>query len=310
MANKRHLNLESITLMANSTRETYKAHAALLLFAFLVSTSFTIGRTITFALDPAALTFLRFSMAVMIFIAILVVSGEKLRLPDLRSWLRYFFLALLLVIFFVTMFEGLRWTTPIAAGAVFTLIPFMTAIIAFVGFGQKMKLVSFAGLLIASLASIWIMFNGDLQAIASLKLGKGEMIFLIGCVSYAGYAPAVQKLHKGDRLIYLTLWTLLAGAILLFIYGRTAILTTQWHLVSSYVYLSIAWLTVFTTAITFYLIQYAAVRLPSVKVMSYTLLIPAFILLQHLLLGGGWPDMPILIALGVLSGAMLVLQRS
>jgi len=282
----------------------------MLLFAFLVSTSFTIGRAITFALDPAALTFLRFSLAVMIFIIILVVSGEKLRLPGLRSWLRYFFLALLLVVFFVTMFEGLRWTTPIAAGAVFTLIPFMTAIIAFVGFGQTMRLVSFGGLLVASLASIWIMFDGDMNALASLRLGKGEMIFLIGCVSYAGYAPAVQKLHNGDRLIHLTLWTLLAGAILLFIYGKSAILETKWHLVSPYVYLSVAWLAVFTTAITFYLIQYAAVRLPSVKVMSYTLLVPAFILLQQLLSGGGWPDISILIALGVLSGAMLVLQRS
>ena len=120
MASKRHSKLDSIPLMVKSARETYKAHAALLLFAFLISTSFTIGRNITFALDPAALTFLRFSMAVMVFFAILIVSGEKLRMPDLRSWLRYFFLALLLVVFFVTMFEGLRWTTPMLRGFILT----------------------------------------------------------------------------------------------------------------------------------------------------------------------------------------------
>lgn len=296
--------------MPKPPSETFKAHAAMLLFAFLVSTSFTVGRAITFALDPAALTFLRFSLAVVIFTGISIASKQTFRVPSLTGWLRYFFLALLLVIFFITMFEGLRWTTPIAAGAVFTLIPFMTAIIALVGFGQTMGLVSFSGLLIASLASIWIMFGGDLAALTALRLGKGELIFLVGCISYAGYAPAVQKLHNGDGLVHLTLWTLFAGAVLLFIYGGPAIINTSWQLVPSYVYLGIIWLAVFTTAITFYLIQYAAVRLPSVKVMSYTLLIPAFILLQQLLGGESWPDMSVLIALGVLSAAMLILQRN
>ena len=296
--------------MPKPPSQTFKAHAAMLLFAFLVSTSFTVGRAITFALDPAALTFLRFSLAVVIFTGISIASKQTFRVPSLTGWLRYFFLALLLVIFFITMFEGLRWTTPIAAGAVFTLIPFMTAIIALVGFGQTMGLVSFSGLLIASLASIWIMFGGDLAALTALRLGKGELIFLVGCISYAGYAPAVQKLHNGDGLVHLTLWTLFAGAVLLFIYGGPAIINTSWQLVPSYVYLGIIWLAVFTTAITFYLIQYAAVRLPSVKVMSYTLLIPAFILLQQLLGGGSWPDMSVLTALGVLSAAMLILQRN
>jgi len=295
--------------MNNAQKQALKAHAAMLVFAFLVSTSFTIGKTITYALDPAALTFLRFSLAVVIFIIILTVSRDRLGFPGLKSWPRYLFLALLLVIFFVTMFEGLRWTTSLAAGAVFTLVPFLTAIVALIFFGQKMKPVSFTSLLVASLASVWIMFGGDLEALMSLKLGKGELIFLVGCISYAGYTPAVQKLHKGDRVIHLTLWTIFAGAILLLIYGSQAILETQWHLVPSYVYLSIGWLATFTTAVTFYLIQYAAVRLPSVKVMAYTLLIPVFILLQQLVGGGSWPDLSVMIALGVLSAAMLVLQR-
>ncbi len=282
----------------------------MLLFAFLVSTSFTIGRAITFSLDPVALTFLRFSMAVVIFSGVAGLSKEQFRFPSLRNWLRYFFLALLLVIFFVTMFEGLRWTTPLAAGAVFTLTPFMTAIIALLLFGQRLGLVGLTGLVVAGLASIWIVFGGELAAMQGLRIGKGEVIFLVGCAAYAGYAPAVKKLHHGSGLVNLTLWTLVAGSILLLIYGWSAIVNTNWHLVSPVIYLAVGWLSVFTTAITFYLIQYAALRLPSVKVMSYTLLIPAFILLQQLVNGGSWPDISVLIALGVLSGAMLILQRA
>ena len=219
------------------------------------------------------------------------------------------------------MFEGLRWTTPLAAGAVFTLTPFMTAILGLFIANQRLGLASFICLLVAGLASLLIMFGGDLAALKTLRIGRGELIFLVGCAAYAGYAPAVKKLHNGHNgqggngghsdngLVYLTLWTLVAGCVLLVAYGWKAIIQTNWHLVSPLVYLAIGWLALFTTAITFYLIQYAALRLPAVKVMSYTLLIPAFILVQRLANGGTWPNASVLIALAVLGGAMLILQR-
>jgi len=294
--------------MKNLPGATLKAHAAMLLFAFLVSTSFTVGRSITFLLDPGPLTFMRFVMAVAIFSIVAALSKEKFRWPTFANWLRYFFLALLLVVFFLTMFEGLRWATPLSTGAVFTLTPFMTAIIAYLVFRQTMPLAGFLGLAVAGLASLWIMFGGDLEALLKLRLGRGELIFLIGCAVYAGYAPSVRKLYTGS-LVYMTLWTLVAGTVLLLIFQWTNIINTNWHLASPLTYLAIAWLALFTTAITFYLIQYAAMRLPSVKVMAYTLLIPAFILLQRLAYGGTWPTPSVLAALAVLFASMLVLQR-
>lgn len=290
--------------------ETLKAHLAMLVFAFLVSTSFTVGRAITFSLDPVPLTFLRFSMAVVIFCAVAVISRESLVLPRPGEIVGYVFLALLLMIFFVTMFEGLRWTTPLNAGAVFTLVPVMTVVIAFVVLRQSLSLSGFVCLIIASLSALWIMFDGRIENILAIKIGKGELIFLIGCATYAGYSPAVRKLHKGRQLVFVTLWTFVACCVLLLAYGWRGIVDTQWQLVSPIVYLGVGWLAVFTTAITFYLIQYATQRLPSAKVMSYTLLIPAFILLQRLANGGTWPGVSVLVAIGVLIMAMLALQRS
>ncbi len=294
--------------MKNPPGETIKAHAAMLLFAFLVSTSFTVGRSITFLLDPGPLTFMRFVMAVAIFSIVAALSKDKFTWPSFANWLVYFFLALLLVFFFLAMFEGLRWATPLSTGAVFTLTPFLTAIIAYAVFRQSIPLAGFLGLVVAGLASLWIMFGGDLDAILKLRLGRGEIIFLIGCAVYAGYAPAVRKLNTGS-LVYMTLWTLVAGTILLLIFQWSNIIKTNWLLVSPLTYLAVGWLALFTTAITFYLIQYAAMRLPSVKVMSYTLLVPAFILLQRVLNGGSWPTASVLAAVLVLFASMLVLQR-
>ena len=207
------------------------------------------------------------------------------------------------------MFEGLRWTTPLNASAVFTLVPFLTVIVSFIVLKQRLTLTGYIALLVASLAGIWIVFNGNFNDLLAFKIGKGELIFLIGCASYSGYAAAVKKLNGGDDMIKLTFWILVAGAILLLAYGWQAIISTQWHLVSPIVYLAVAWLALFTTAISFYLIQYASLRLPSTNVMSYTLLVPAFVLLQKIASGGAWPQLSVLAALGVLVSAMLVLQR-
>lgn len=288
--------------------EKTRAHIAMLIFAFLVSTSFTVGRAITFSLDPAALTFLRFSMALGIFFVIALLSRKRLRFPTMADGARYLFLALLLVAFFVTMFEGLRWSTPLSAGAVFTLTPFFTAAMSLMFFRHRMSLAGFGGLLVAGLASLWIMFEGNIDDMLALRAGRGEMIFLVGCLAYAAYAPAVEKLHRGTDLVIMTLWTLAAGALLLLLYGWRPIINTQWHLVSPLVYLGVGWLAVFTTSITFYLIQYAAIRLPGVNVMAYILLVPGCILLQRLANGGSWPEISVIVALAVLGAAMLVLQ--
>ena len=286
-----------------------KAHVVMLAFAFVVSTSFTVGRAITFALDPAALTFLRFGMAAGIFTGVAALSSERFCLPAARRWLKYFFLALLLVIFFVSMFEGLRWTTPLAASAVFTITPFITAIVSLVLLGQRLPAAGYLALAAAGLASLWIVFGGNVSAMLALKAGRGEMIFFAGCIAYAAYAPFVKKLHTGGGLVYLTLWTFVAGDILLFLYGFGPIMSTNWLLVSPLVYLGVAWLAVFTTAVSFYMLQYASLRLAATKVMSYTLLVPAFVLLQRIANGGAWPNMSTLAALAVLTISMLVLQK-
>ena len=282
----------------------------MLVFAFLVATSFPVGKAITNDLEPEALTFVRFVMAVAMFAAIAVFAREKMRWPDLRQWLVYLFLAAIMTIFFVSMFEALRWTDALSAGAVFTLTPFFTGIISLVLFGQKMSRTGFLALLIASLTSLWIVFKGDIGAMLSLRPGKGETIFLVGCIVYAGYAPAVKKLHNGDGLINLTVWILVCGALILMVYGWPEIYQTGWRQIPGRTFLAIGWLALFTTVASFYLIQYASLRLPGVKVMSYLLLIPGFVLLQGLGLGNPLPAINILIALGVLGVAMAILQKA
>ncbi len=295
-----------MSILANGAR----AHVAMLVFAFLVSTSFTVGRAITDAVDPAALTFVRFAIAGTIFLALLALSRDRLTKLQVRDVGRYIWLALTLVVFFVTMFEALRLTDALSTGVVFTLCPMFTAIMSRMVLGQVLTGTAIISLIVAGCGAVWVMFDGDPERLARFSLGPGELIFLVGVFCYAAYSPSVRLL-KGDRsLIEVTFWTILAGMVLLGLYARTEILATAWSDVPLTVYLGILHLAFFTTAISFYLIQYASVRLPSAKVMAYTYLIPAFVLAQDVVLGQPWPSLSVLGGVVVITAAMILLQRS
>jgi drug/metabolite transporter (DMT)-like permease len=57
------------------------------------------------------------------------------------------------------------------------------------------------------------------------------------------------------------------------------------------------------------LLQYAALRLPSAKVMAYTYLVPAWVLLWEEAMGGGHPPALVLLGIALTAAALLLLLR-
>jgi len=283
------------------------AHGAMLLFTGLVATTFTVGGLIANELAPEPLNFLRMLLAAAIFTG-LVAATEGLQRPGLADLARYFTIAFTLVVFFVTMFVALRLTDPVSLGAVFTLVPLMSALIGWPLLGQKISPRLGLGLAIGAAGALWVLFDADWQKLAAFQLGKGEAIFFIGCAVYAAYSPAVRKLHRGESLARLNMWALGCGMVLLLLYGGREIAVTDWRAVPWWAYLGIAYLAVFTTAITFYLIKSASLVLPAAKVMAYTYLLPAFVALYEALIGHGWPDIGVIAGIVVTAAAVAVIE--
>ncbi|WP_120497625.1 DMT family transporter [Kiloniella sp. EL199] len=305
-------NPEASTFSQSSgveVKDERAAHGAMLLFIFFVSTSFPVGSAITHALDPSALTFLRFVIASGAFGMLLFVK-KQWQWPGPLLLLKYFWLGFLLVVFFITMFEGLRWGSPVNLGAVFTLIPMMTAIIAFFLLGQRTSIRLWVGLIIAALGAIWIVFGGSIENVLNFSLGKGELIFLIGCFSYSAYSPFVRKYHGGENLLVLTFWTLIAGMILLGVYGFEGIQSGPWLELDWFIYAAIFYLALCNTALSFYLLKFASFRLPAAKVMAYTFLTPAIVLVIQSVVYGVMPDIKLIIGVIIIASAMIFLQRS
>lgn len=291
-------------------RQKLAAHLAMLVFAALVAGSYSIGAMAVPHVGPAAINAMRFvfGVAVMAGVALVLLRG---RISRPRAVWRYGVLGGLMAVFFVTMFMALRLTDPVSAGAVFTLMPLMAAFFGWLFLGQVPRGVVLASLVFAGLGAVWVIFRGDVDAMLAFDLGPGEAIFLVGCACHAAYAPLVRRLNRGEPLVVFTLWTLAATGLWIAAYGAREIAATDWLALPAIVWIAIAYLAVFTTACTTFVVQFAAMRLPASKVLAYTYLTPCCIIVIEGLLGHGWAGASVMVGalVTVMGLAVLAVSR-
>lgn len=281
-------------------------HLASLLFAALIAGSFSIGHLAAPFIEPSAINAIRFVFAtILIAIIHLAVLGKLPSFPK-AIW-RFVILGALMATYFILMFVALQIASPISTGAVFTLVPVMSAGFGWLFLRQTSGPVVLISLTVAAMGAIWVIFKGDLEAILGFRIGMGEAIFFFGCMAHAAYAPLVKKFNRGEPVVSFTLLTLVASTVWIAAVGAQDIVTTSWTALPGIVWIAVAYLAIFTTATTFFLIQFASLRLPASKVLSYGYLTPAFVILIEGVIGHGWAVPSILFGALVTAIALLVM---
>ncbi|MDP4033201.1 MAG: DMT family transporter [Pseudorhodobacter sp.] len=282
-----------------------RGHLAMLTFSALVAGSFSLGSMAAPHIAPAALTVLRFLLAAMLVAAAALATTGLPRSAWRAPW-RYVVLGALLAAYFVLMFEGLKTAAAVSTAAVFTLTPAIAA-----GFGwlllRQITTARMAlALAVGAVGALWVIFRADLATALRFQVGTGEMIYFWGCVAHALYAPMVRRLNRGEPAVVFSFGVLVAGFMLLLAYGWRDILTTDWGALPGIVWVTLIYVSVFASAMTFVLLQYAALRLPSAKVMAYTYLTPTWVILWEIALGRSAPP-PLVLGGICLSGLALVM---
>jgi drug/metabolite transporter (DMT)-like permease len=141
-------------------------------------------------------------------------------------------------------------------------------------------------LLIGGAGALWVIFRADLAALLAFQVGRGEAIYFVGCVAHAAYAPLVRKLNRGEPAVVFTFGMMVAGTGLLALYAWPAVLATDWAALPGVVWVTLVYVAVAASAMTFVLLQYATLRLPAAKVMAYTYLVPSWVALWEVVLHG------------------------
>ncbi len=147
-----------------------------------------------------------------------------------------------------------------------------------------------------------MIFRGDLATALRFQIGRGgEVIYFIGCIAHALYIPLLRALNRGESGLTFTFGVLVGGGTLILgVAGTPEIIATDWSALKPVVWVTLAYLVIASTAISFYLLSFASMRLTSAKVMAYSYLTPpSWVILWELGLGHGAPPPP----LAVLGGA-------
>ena len=294
--------------MSETNTQAMRGHGAMLLFSVLVAGSFSLGSIAAPLIEPTALNALRFLVASAI-IGVLVFLGPGIKREYLDAPWRYLLMGGLFSIYFVLMFEGLKLAPPVSTSAVFTLTPVMSAGFGWLLLRQVTTPRMAVALTLAAAGAVWVIFRGDSDAILAFNIGKGETIFFFGCIAHAIYTPLVRKLSRGEPTLVFTFGTLLAGLFILSIYGAKDIVTTDWAALPSIVWITILYVAIFASAATFFLLQYATLHLPSAKVMAYTYLVPAWVILWEAVMGNGFVGITVLAGVGLTVVALLMLLK-
>lgn len=312
--------------------DRFRGHLALLIFACLVSGSFSLGGVAAPYLEPTAFMAVRFLLASaglvsVIMVAVRVKGGNRsgntgnadeyqdqlprgmgLVLDVLRrkNW-QILLLGVLYGSYFIGMFAALRVSDPAPVSAVFTLTPLMTAGLVFLFFRQKTELPVLAALLIGGIGAVWVIFDGNWADIIRFRMGEGELIFLAGVFAHAVYSSLTKPLQGSAPLLPFVLGIVLSAFAFLLIVGFDDIRATAWLDLPLFVWATVLYLAYGATMLTISLLQYAAVRLPAPKVMAYTYLVPAIVILIEGLSGRGWAPLEVLPGVVAILAALVLL---
>ena len=257
-------------------------HMAMLVFSLLVSGSFVLGSIIANLISPDLVTFLRFLIA-FIAIAILILYQSKFCFLKYLSIGRSLILGALISIYFITMFEGLKTASSTSMAVVFTLTPLLAGFFDLIFSNRVMSKKVWITVVVAAVGALWIIFDGNIQNFINFKVGYGEKLFFIGCICHALYAALIPRFNNGEPAIIQTFGTLISGIIILGLLSNKEVIYYSWIDFPVIVLLTILYLAIFATAASFFLIQYSAVRLSSIKVMAYTYAVPIWVVLLQII---------------------------
>ncbi|MCF3595319.1 DMT family transporter [Rhodobacteraceae bacterium LMO-12] len=283
-------------------------HLAMLVFSALVAGSFSLGAMAAPHIAPAALTAPRFLLAaVLVGVAAMATTG----LPR-QSWRapwRYVVLGGVFAAYFVLMFEGLKTAAPVSAAAVFTLTPLISALIGYVILRQVTTPRMALALSLGAMGALWVIFRADWASLWAFEVGRGEWIYFWGCVCHAAYTPMVRLLNRGEPPVVFTFGMLVAGCVVVTAYGWNEIWATDWAALPGIVWITLIYVSVFASAVTFVLVQFATMRLPSAKVMAYTYLTPSWVIVWEIALGHDVPPLLVLGGVVITVVALLILLK-
>lgn len=292
--------------MPEPAQRVAHVHLGMMLWALIVGLSFPVVGLMSEGLPPLLLTALRFAIAALALW--LLVRRQPDRWPERRALALYAAMGLCLAGFFGTMFWAAHHATALSMSVLFVSIPLLAYCL-----GRGLGVEPRAGrllviLVIGAVGALGLAWAESGAQMGELRFGVGEAVFFLGCLATALY-PVLSKwglqqgwLSQGPALR--TFWSLVIGGVLI---GSAGLILEAPRLLAAMTIsdaLLLAYLGVFSSGVTFWLLQRGTGALTPGAVTAYTYLVPSVSMLllfieQPQTIGWQWLPGSLLVALAI-----------
>jgi drug/metabolite transporter (DMT)-like permease len=176
--------------------------------------SFIAVRDVAGVVPPAAITFLRSAIAIVILYPLCRKSLHA-QWPIIRKHWKFLALqgGLIIVCGNGIMFVGLQFTTAINGSLINSAEPVAIVAVAWLMFRDRLTAMQWAGVLVSLAGVLYLIGRGKLGVLLNLDLNIGDVLVFISIICWAIYAVLMRRVPKElDRLNFLFA-ILVAGAI-------------------------------------------------------------------------------------------------
>ncbi len=199
------------------TRYTPPAAVAGALAMLCWAGSIVVVRDVAGIMPPAAMSFLRCVLALIILYPICRRSLHS-QLPLMRK--HWKIIGLQGMLLFIggngMLFVGLQFTSAISGALINSAEPVVIVAVAWVMFRDRLTTIQWIGVVISMIGVLYLIGRGDVSVFLSFDLNIGDVFVLISIVSWAFYAVLMRRVPRELDRLNLVFGILVAGAIVVF----------------------------------------------------------------------------------------------
>ncbi len=165
-----------------------------LLAVLIWSVNAIVSKVSAGAIDPAAISFYRWLLALLTLTPFVLPSVWRNRQQILKVWWKLLILGLLGMVLYQSLaYYAAHSVTALFMGILNALIPLLTVLISIV----LLRVAPTVGIVIGSLLSfgglVWLVSQGHPQQLLSHGMGKGELMMFAASTSYALYGVLTKR---------------------------------------------------------------------------------------------------------------------
>ncbi|MBW3632922.1 MAG: DMT family transporter [Chloroflexi bacterium] len=281
---------------------------AQLVVVMLWASTFVATKAAFAEVSPLAFLFSRFAIMVVVAFAVLLVMQRGAgRRVDRSDW-RLFALAGLtgFTLYQLGFMLGLSRTSPFSSSLLIAMVPLFTVLMLAI-MGEPTPLQGWVGLGVALVGVAIFLFD---KRDASSGTLLGDLLSIGAAIAFAAYGIITRPLVKKYPAETYTAWSVLAGAIPLFVISLPGALRQDWQALSGAAWLTIVYLAIFPVYIAYILWNFAISRRGVAKATTFSLLVPIVAgLLSAVFLDEPFGPLKLLGAGLVLAGLIIVRTR-